>query len=168
MTAERQESYRRGPRKALFALLAAVFALIGPNPAARAATTERIVVNRYSGLAIEGFDPVAYFTDARPIRGVPDFEAADSGAVWRFHNASNRDAFAANPEIYGPQFGGYDPIDVARGIAFAGNPHFFVVTGQRLYLFAREESRDRFAADPARYLKDAVERWPALQKTLAR
>lgn len=151
----------------MFALLTAVFALIGPNPAAWAATTERIVVNRYSGLAIEGFDPVAYFTDAKAIRGVPDFEAAEAGAVWRFQNASNRDAFAAHPEVYGPQFGGYDPIDVARGIAYAGNPRFFVVTGQRLYLFAREESRDRFAADPARYLKDAVERWPALQKTLA-
>jgi hypothetical protein len=167
MTDQRQESYRRGPLAALFAILAAVFALIGPNPAAWAATTERIVVNRYSGLAIEGFDPVAYFTDAQAVRGVPDFEAAEAGAVWRFQNASNRDAFAAHPEVYGPQFGGYDPIDVARGIAYAGNPRFFVVTGQRLYLFAREESRDSFAADPARYLKDAVERWPALQKTLA-
>lgn len=152
----------------MFALLAAVFALIVPNPAAWAATTERIVVNRYSGLAIEGFDPVAYFTNGQAIRGVPDFEASEAGAVWRFHNASNRDAFAANPEIYGPQFGGYDPIDVARGIAYAGNPRFFVVTGQRLYLFAREESRDSFAANPARYLKDAAERWPALEKTLAK
>jgi hypothetical protein len=168
MTAERQESYRRGSGAALFALLAAVFALIGPNPAAWAATTERIVVNRYSGLAIEGFDPVAYFTDAQAIRGVPDFEAAEAGAVWRFQNASNRDAFAAHPEVYGPQFGGYDPIDVARGIAYAGNPRFFVVTGQRLYLFAREESRDSFAANPARYLKAAIGRWPALQKTLAK
>ena len=167
MTDQRQESYRRGPLAALFAILAAVFALIGPNPAAWAATTERIVVNRYSGLAIEGFDPVAYFTDAQAVRGVPDFEAAEAGAVWRFQNASNRDAFAAHPEVYGPQFGGYDPIDVARGIAYAGNPLFFVVTGQRLYLFAREESRDSFAANPARYLKDAVERWPSLQKTLA-
>ena len=153
---------------ALFALLAAVFALIGPDRAAQGSTTERIVVNRYSGLAIEGFDPVAYFTDAQPIRGLPDFEASEAGAVWRFHNASNRDAFAANPEIYGPQFGGYDPIDVARGIAYAGNPRFFVVTGQRLYLFAREESRDSFAANPARYLKAAIERWPALEKTLAK
>jgi YHS domain-containing protein len=170
MTDQRQESYRRGPKAliaALFAALTAVFALIGPNPAAWAATTERIVVNRYSGLAIEGFDPVAYFTEAQAIRGVADYEAAEAGAVWRFQNASNRDAFAAHPEIYGPQFGGYDPIDVARGIAYAGNPRFFVVTGQRLYLFAREESRDSFASDPARYLKDANERWPALQKTLA-
>ena len=152
---------------ALFAVLAAVFALIGPDRAAQGSTTERIVANRYSGLAIEGFDPVAYFTDAQPIRGLPDFEASEAGAVWRFHNASNRDAFAANPEIYGPQFGGYDPIGVARGIALAGNPRFFVVTGQRLYLFGREESRNDFAADPARFLKDAQARWPGLQNTLA-
>jgi hypothetical protein len=125
------------------------------------------VVNRYSGLAIEGFDPVAYFTDAQAVLGLPDFEAAEAGAVWRFHNASNRDAFAANPEIYGPQFGGYDPIDVARGVAYAGNPRFFVVTGQRLYLFGREESRNAFAANPAKFLKDARARWPGLEKTLA-
>src|SRR5262245_50729502 len=86
MTLERQESYLRGPGMALFALLAAVFALIGLDRAALGATTERIVVNRYSGLAIEGFDPVAYFTDAQAIRGLPDFEAPAAGAVWRFHN----------------------------------------------------------------------------------
>ena len=167
MTAERQESYRLGPGMALFALLAAVLVLIGLDQPARGATTERIVVNRYSGLAIEGFDPVAYFTDDRAVRGLPEFEAAEGGAVWRFQNAGNRDAFAANPEIYGPQFGGYDPIDIARGVAFAGNPLFFVVTGQRLYLFGREETRSAFAADPARFLKDAQARWPDLQKGLA-
>ncbi|MEZ5822431.1 MAG: YHS domain-containing (seleno)protein [Xanthobacteraceae bacterium] len=152
---------------AVLALLAAVFALFGPDPTAWGSTTQRVVVNRYSGLAIEGFDPVAYFTDARAVRGLPDFEATEAGAVWRFHNASNRDAFAAHPEIYGPQFGGYDPIEVTRGIAYAGNPRFFVVTGQRLYLFAREQSRDAFAANPGRFLKGALARWPELLKTLA-
>jgi hypothetical protein len=152
---------------ALFAVLAIVFALIGPDRAAQGSTTERIVVNRYSGLAIEGFDPVAYFADAEAVRGVPDFEAAEAGAVWRFRNASNRDAFVAHPEIYGPQFGGYDPIDVARGVAYAGNPRFFVVTGQRLYLFGREESRNAFAANPGKFLKEAGARWPGLQNTLA-
>jgi hypothetical protein len=152
---------------ALFTLLAAVLTQIALNQAAQGSTTERIVVNRYSGLAIEGFDPVAYFTEAQPVLGLPDFEAAEAGAVWRFHSASNRDAFAAHPEIYGPQFGGYDPIDVARGVAYAGNPRFFVVTGQRLYLFGREESRNAFAANPAKFLKDARARWPGLEKTLA-
>lgn len=167
MTAQRQESYRRSPETALFAVLVAVFAVFGPGWAARGATTERVVVNRYSGLAIEGFDPVAYFADAEARRGLPEFEASAGGAVWRFRNASNRDAFTANPEVYAPQFGGYDPVEVARGVAQAGNPNFFVVTGQRLYLFAREESRAAFAANPVKFVHDASGRWPALEKTLA-
>jgi hypothetical protein len=73
----------------------------------------------------------------------------------------------AHPEVYGPQFGGYDPVDLGRGVTYAGNPRFWLVTGQRLYLFGREESRDAFAADPARFLKDANARWPALEQTLA-
>ena len=81
---------------------------------AKAATTERVVINRFSGLAIEGYDPVAYFVDARPTVGLPDFEASEAGAVWRFRNEGNRASFAAHPDIYGPQFGGYDPVDVAR------------------------------------------------------
>ena len=168
MTAQRQESYGPGPEIALFALLVAVFTLFGPTPATRATTTERIVVNRYSGLAIQGFDPVAYFTDALALRGLPEYEAWEAGAVWRFRNAGNRDAFAAHPEIYSPQFGGYDPIEVGRGVAFAGNPRFFVVTAQRLYLFAREESRSAFAADPDRFSGQALARWPDLQGSLAR
>ena len=63
MTAERQESYGWRPGIAFIALLAAIGATAGQDRAARAATTERLVVNRYSGLAIEGYDPVAYFTD---------------------------------------------------------------------------------------------------------
>ena len=152
---------------ALFALLAAVFALMGPDRGAEGATTERVVVNRYSGLAIEGFDPVAYFTDAKAVRGVPDFEAAGAGAVWRFNNASNRDAFAAHPEIYGPQFGGYDPVDIARGVTIGGNPRFFTIVAQRLYLFSREANRDAFAADPERFLYEVGKRWPALQEQLS-
>ena len=116
--------------------------LVPPHPAAgAAATTERVVVNRYSGLAIDGFDPVAYFTDAEAARGAPDVEAAQGGAIWRFRSEANRAAFMAHPEVYGPQFGGYDPVDVARGRAVAGRPQLWLIAGQRLYLFSREESR---------------------------
>ena len=132
-----------------------------------ASTTERVVVNRFSGLAIDGFDPVAYFTDGQAELGRQEFEASQAGAVWRFRNASNRASFAAHPEIYGPQFGGYDPIDVARGVTVAGNPRFWLVSGQRLYLFSREKSRDAFAADPATVLRNATQRWPRLEQTLA-
>jgi hypothetical protein len=164
MTAQRQEGICR--IIAIVALLAGLFAAFHPF-AGVAATTERVVVNRFSGLAIEGFDPVAYFVEGRPVRGLPDFEAMQGGAVWRFHNADNRAFFAEHPEIYGPQFGGYDPIEVARGVALPGNPMFFVVTEQRLYLFSREASRDAFAADPERILRQANARWPELERGLS-
>jgi hypothetical protein len=147
--------------------MAGFLVTFGLDSAAYAATTERVVANRYSGLAIEGFDPVAYFTDSVAVQGLLEFEAAQAGVVWRFRNEGNRASFVAHPEIYGPQFGGYDPIDLARGVTYAGNPRFWLVTGQRLYLFGREQSRDAFAADPERFLKEAQARWPALEQNLA-
>jgi hypothetical protein len=166
MTAQRQERNRR-PGLAFIALLAGLAAMAGLAIAAQAATTERVVVDRYTGLALGGFDPVAYFTDARPMAGRPGFEVSEAGAVWRFRNEGNRAFFLAHPEIYGPQFGGYDPTDVARGVTIAGNPRIWLVSGQRLYLFGRAESRDAFAADPARVLREAKARWRGLQETLA-
>jgi YHS domain-containing protein len=167
MTAQRQERYGWRPGIAFFALLAGFFAALSLDLPVLAATTERVVVNRYSGLAIEGFDPVAYFTDSEATLGVAEFEASEAGVVWRFRNEGNRASFVAHPETYGPQFGGYDPIDLGRGVTYAGNPRFWVVAGQRLYLFGREEHRDAFSADPARFLKDANARWPALEQSLA-
>jgi YHS domain-containing protein len=147
--------------------LAVFFGGLTLDLAARASTTERVVVNRYSGLAIAGFDPVAYFTESMALQGLPDFEARESGAVWRFRSEGNRASFVAHPEIYGPQFGGYDPVDVARSVTYPGNPRFWVVAGQRLYLFGREENRDAFAAEPERFLKEATTRWPVLEQGLA-
>jgi hypothetical protein len=167
MTAQRQKRYGSRPRIALFALLAGFFGGLTLDLAARASTTERVVVNRYSGLAIAGFDPVAYFTESMALQGLPDFEARESGAVWRFRSEGNRASFVAHPEIYGPQFGGYDPVDVARSVTYPGNPRFWVVAGQRLYLFGREENRDAFAAEPERFLKEATTRWPVLEQGLA-
>jgi hypothetical protein len=173
MTAQRQErnglrsrtGFRRGI--ALIALLASLLAQLSATFAVRAATTERVVVNRYTGLAIEGFDPVAYFVEGRPMVGLKDFEASQAGAVWRFRNEGNRASFVAHPDIYGPQFGGYDPFDLARGVTFAGNPRFWLVAGQRLFLFGREENRDAFAADSQRLLREANSRWPELEQELA-
>lgn len=174
MTAQRQERYGLRPRIAAIALLACAglvldlaleSAVVGM--AAHAATSERVVTNRFSGLAIDGFDPVAYFVDGAPVAGSREFEAWQGGVVWRFHNEGNRASFLAHPEIYGPQFGGYDPVDVARGVTVAGNPNFWVVAGERLYLFALEANRDAFAADPQGFLAKAATRWPALEQGLA-
>ena len=150
----------------LVCLLAGIWMVCAWLPA-QAATTERIVVNRFSGVAIEGFDPVAYFVDGSAAQGTAEFEANLWGAVWRFRNEGNRASFLAHPEIYGPQFGGYDPADIARGVTIPGNPRFFVISAQRLYLFSREDNRDAFAADPNRFLFEVGKRWPALQDQLS-
>lgn len=169
MTGQRQHQIhelpwsRFRPGIAAFALLAALGVAA---PAGHAATTERIVVNRFSGLAIDGFDPVAYFVDGKPCLGLQEFEAWQGGVVWRFRNEGNRASFLAHPDIYGPQFGGYDPMDLARGVTVAGNPRLWVVAEERLFLFSREDNRDAFAADPERYLRQAAERWPALEQDL--
>ena len=152
---------------AIFGLLAGLLVTFAANFAAHAQTTERVVVNRYSGLAIEGFDPVAYFADQLAAQGLPDFEVSEAGAVWRFRNEGNRASFASHPEVYAPRFGGYDPVDLGRGVTYAGNPRFWLVVDQRLYLFGREDSRDAFAANPAGFLKDATARWPGLERGLA-
>ncbi|MBC7582347.1 hypothetical protein FNL55_08605 [Tardiphaga sp. vice352] len=162
MTAQRRQLIGHCRGFALILLLAAV-----PVPG-HAGTTERVVTDRFTGLAIAGFDPVAYFTDARPLPGDAAFELSEAGVVWRFRNEGNRASFAANPEIYSPQFGGYDPVDVARGVAYPGNPQLFLVLNQRLYLFGHAESRDAFAAAPATALAEARKRWTTLQVELSR
>jgi YHS domain-containing protein len=170
MTAQRQEDSPLRPGIALIGLLVCLLAGIGiawPDFSAQAATTERIVVNRFTGVAIEGFDPVAYFVDGTAAQGTAEFEANLWGAVWRFRNEGNRASFLAHPEVYGPQFGGYDPADIARGVTIAGNPRFFVIAAQRLYLFSREANRDAFAANPERFLYEVGKRWPALREQLS-
>jgi hypothetical protein len=133
---------------------------------AGAATTERLVVDRHTGLALYGFDPVAYFTDMEPMAGRPEIELTFAGAVWRFRNEGNRAAFIDRPDVYMPRFGGYDPIAVARGVAVPGNPQIWLVTNQRLYLFQTPEAREAFAADPASMLAAAQAKWPQVVEAL--
>jgi len=65
-----------------------------------AGQTEPVVVNAHTGLAISGFDPVAFFADKAPRFGRPDLELALGGNIWRFSNVGNRAAFAEHPEVY--------------------------------------------------------------------
>lgn len=134
----------------------------------RAATTERVVTNYHTGLAISGFDPVAYFTTARALIGRPDVETRLVGATWRFVNAGNRAAFVDNPDVYMPVFGGYDPMGVARGVAVPGHPEIWLIAGERLYLFRDRSTRDAFIASPEEFLATANRLWPEVQSILVR
>jgi hypothetical protein len=139
-----------------------------PSTSTGAAASELVVVNRHTGLAIDGFDPVAYFVDAAPKEGRGGLELRSGGATWRFQNEGNRAAFAGAPRIYMPRFGGHDPMAVARGAATPGHPKLWAIAEQRLYLFYSAEARAAFAEDPASAIEAAERNWPELQRTLVR
>jgi hypothetical protein len=166
MTAPRQERKSRHFAAVLVSFLGTLMLCSGVSTVIGSATTERIVVNRYTGLAIDGFDPVAYFVDAAPKEGRADLELRAGGVTWRFQNEGNRSAFASAPGIYAPRFGGHDPMAVARGAATPGHPALWLIVEQRLYLFYSAEARGAFAVDPASAIEAAERNWPELQRTL--
>jgi YHS domain-containing protein len=132
----------------------------------RAATTERIVTDYHTGLAISGFDPVGYFTNSKAVVGRADFEVRYAGATWRFINEGNRQAFIDHPEVYLPMFGGYDPTGVARGIAVPGHSQVWLIVGERLYLFHTAQTREAFLVEPERFIEQAKKEWPEVESTL--
>ena len=160
MTAERRS------RKHYVCLAVLALGLAALAPVLNAATTERVVIDRHTGLAIYGIDPVAYFTERKPTAGREDFELRHAGAIWRFQNEGNRASFATDPEVYMPRFGGYDPVGVSRGVATPGKPAVWVVSEQRLYLFYTTDARAAFLANPADVIAGATARWSAVRSEL--
>jgi hypothetical protein len=139
-----------------------VVALPAPAQAAGAGTTERVVNDPHTGLAIGGIDPVAYFTDHAPLLGRADQEYRYAGVIWRFRNEGNKAAFIASPDVYMPRYGGYDPIALGRAVALPGNPLVWALVGERLYLFYNDEARERFLVDPAEAILHADNKWPTV------
>jgi hypothetical protein len=156
MSAPRQNALWRAVLTALFFVAASV----------EASPSGPVVADPKTGLAINGFDPVAYFTEAAARQGRVDTEYRLSGTTWRFRNEGNRAAFVDNPQVYAPQFGGYDPVAIARGASVPGHPQVWLVTGQRLYLFYDKEARAEFAAQAQSLLSLAERRWPEVQRNL--
>jgi hypothetical protein len=163
MTAARQKRKQRAAL-ALSATIAAALSLFAA--VARADLTARIVVDWHSGLAIDGYDPVAFFTDGAPLPGTSAFELRHDGVVWRFRNIGNRAAFAERPDIYMPRYGGYDPVAVARGVAVPGEPNVWIIAGQRLFLFYDPADRQKFTSDPVHLIATADRKWPQVERAL--
>ena len=166
MTAPRQERKSLSRRDLLWGAAAVSGVIAALAGGAEASALNVVVSDERSGLAIFGFDPVAYFTDAAAEPGVPEFELRHGGVVWRFRNSGNRSAFAANPEIYMPQYGGHDPVSVGRGASAAGHPRLWLIARQRLYLFYSAAARAAFVEDPDRAIELAERRWPEVMATL--
>jgi YHS domain-containing protein len=166
MTSTRRLAKTRSIGTVQFAmgLLFLCTALLLPS---RAAITDRVITDIHTGLAIDGYDPVAYFVDAEAKLGRPQFEYRYKGVIWRFTNEGNRAAFKQNTDIYVPRFGGYDAVAMSRGIAVAGNPTLWLIAGDRLYLFYSAEARDSFENNMAGFVGSAEANWQQVLQGLA-
>jgi YHS domain-containing protein len=117
-----------------------------------------------SNVAINGYDPVAYFTAGRPTQGVATFKTTYQGAEFRFANAANRAAFLANPTRYAPQYGGYCAYAVSQGATAGIDPNAWTIVGGKLYLNNSQSIRTRWQADQANYIAAANRNWPNVLK----
>jgi YHS domain-containing protein len=135
-------------------------------PPARAALSRLVWTDPLTGYAIGGFDPVSYFTSRRPRAGKTDFEFVWNGAAWLFANEGNMRAFARDPEVYAPQFGGYGVFVMAGGKLVRGNPMIWVKTGQRLYLFVSRLNRAHWLGRKKALLAKAAINWKRMIEDL--
>lgn len=118
----------------------------------------------FDGVAIKGYDPVAYFTDRRPVKGSRELEYVWMGARWRFSIAGHRDLFINDPGKYAPKYGGYCAYAVSQGSTADIDPEAWNIVDGRLYLNLSKKIKDKWSKDIPGYIKKADENWPKILK----
>lgn len=117
-----------------------------------------------NGVAINGYDPVAYFTDKKPVKGSEKYTAKYEGVTFRFASAGHKKTFEANPAHYVPQFGGYCAYGTAKGHKASTEPQAFTVVNDKLYLNYNNDVRKLWRADIPGFLVQANKNWPDVKK----
>lgn len=113
--------------------------------------------------AIRGYDPVAYFTEHKAVKGKKNISYEWQGATWHFASEAHREAFKQSPESYAPQYGGYCAYGVAQGYTPEIDPHAFQVHEGKLYLNLSKVVLKRWREDIPGYIRDANQNWPELK-----
>ncbi len=129
---------------------------------AAAAAAQKPEVFSDGGGAIRGYDPVAYFTESRAVKGSERFIHRWKGATWRFASAENRDRFVAAPEKFAPQYGGYCAYGVAQNYAVSIDPQAWSIVEGKLYLNYSRSVRETWSKDIPDHVRKADANWPAV------
>jgi hypothetical protein len=142
--------------------LAMALAAAGLPLAAAHAKDAPIYTGTFSKVAVGGHDAVAYFAEGRPVKGDKQFALSHAGAEWRFASAANRDAFAAAPQRYAPQYGGYCAWAVSQGYTASGDPQHWKIVDGKLYLNYDADVQKKWERDIPGFIVKADNNWPAV------
>jgi YHS domain-containing protein len=148
----------------------ALLALLGALLATPARAVDEVNVSRGAtlagpGLAVHGYDVVAYFTTGKPVLGSDKFAVAHDGGTYRFASQANLDAFNKDPAKYEPAFGGFCAYGVALGKKFDGDPHFWKIVDGRLYLNLNGDIQAKWGEDIAGNVAKANDNWKGIAGT---
>jgi YHS domain-containing protein len=121
-------------------------------------------VNTEHGLAIKGYDPVAYFTISKPTPGSSSFSASYKGAVYRFASVEDRDRFIAEPEKFVPQYGGYCAYAISLNLIADIDPDQWAIVNNKLYLNNSFFSQTLWSFDKSGNIAQGDRNWPLVPK----
>lgn len=119
----------------------------------------------YAGLGAKGYDVVNYFTEGKAVQGSANHESVYGGVTWRFVSKAHRDMFAANPEKYAPQYGGFCSWGAANGKLFDVDPaNGWTIVDGKLYLNFNADLNKTFTQEAAKFIPKADKNWPSLNR----
>ena len=143
--------------------LSAVLTVLASLALASAAfAIDAINSTTFGDVAIGGYDPVAYFTDGKPVKGSKEFTFEWMDATWRFASAEHRDLFRADPEKYAPQYGGYCAYAVSQGSTAGIDPAAWTIVDGKLYLNYDKDIQAKWTAKRDEYIRAADANWPKI------
>lgn len=122
-----------------------------------------IYTPKKNNIAVQGYDPVAYFSAGEPIKGSADYKASYMGADFHFASQENLDAFNADPAAYAPQYGGYCAWAIARGDYAKGSAKHWAIVDGKLYLNYNRSIQKKWNKDTAGFIKNGDAQWSSLQ-----
>lgn len=148
-------------RKAAYLILIVICLGIALAVAGRLTGAPATKVFTEDGLAIRGYDPVAYFDQQKPVKGDPAFAAEWNEVTWHFASADNREKFMDDPEAFAPQYGGYCAWAIAaKGKLYSTHPDNWTVHEGKLYLNYDDNVQTKWEKDIPGFIKTGDERWP--------
>ncbi|MEM0912418.1 MAG: YHS domain-containing (seleno)protein [Pseudomonadota bacterium] len=157
-------------RNKLFTIIAVVFAFTltscGLIPQQAESQIDSINVDE-NRLAIKGYDPVAYFTESKPVQGSATYTAQHKGATYHFASAENQSLFTGNPDKYAPQYGGYCAFGVSKEYKFDIDPTAWAVVDDKLYLNLNKKVQGRWELNTEELIAEADDIWVNIKDTPA-